>query len=62
MLVTPSGIMIFVNLSQKKNAESLISITLSGIVTLVIRLQYWNAPSPILVTPSGIAISFSEPL
>ena len=45
-----------VKLSQTKNAQFLIFVTLSGIVIFVKFLQAKNAPFPMLVTLSGIVI------
>ena len=43
MLVTPSGIVIFVSELQPSNAEDSILVTPSGIVMLVNELQFSNA-------------------
>ena len=50
MLVTPYGIVIFVNPLQFLNAEEPIVVTLSGIIILVRALQPPNAELPMTVT------------
>ena len=54
MLVTPSGIIISVRLSQEANALSAIVVTVPGIVTFSRLDPAANAPKAISVTPLGI--------
>ena len=54
MIVTPSGIVIEVNLSQPENAPLPMLVTLLGIVIEVKPLQPLNALLPMLVTLFGI--------
>ena len=54
IVVTLSGIVTLVRLSQPLNAEFPIVVTLSGIVTLARLSQRLNAYSPIVVTLSPI--------
>ena len=56
MVVTLSGIVMLVRLSQSSNARRPILVTLSGIVTVVRLSQWQNAPTPMVVTLSGIVM------
>ena len=60
MLVTLSGIVIFVSRLQPQNAEFPMLVTLSGIVIFVSWLQTQNIEFPMLVTLSGIVIFVSR--
>ena len=55
MLVTPSGIVIFVKASQEEKALFPMLVKLSGIVILVKYSQLENASSPIFLIPCGIS-------
>ena len=50
----PSGIVIWLRLSQFENANAPMLVTLSEIVTLLKLLQFMNAYAPMFVTLSGI--------
>ncbi len=57
MLVTLSGISIFVKFMQPENAPPPMLVTLSGIVILVKPMQPENAPSMLVTLPSvGITL------
>ena len=60
MLVTPSGIFMFVRELQLLNELCPMLVTLSGIFMLLREVQLKNAISPISVTPSGIVILVRE--
>ncbi len=61
ILVTLSGIRMFVKFLQPENVPSSITVILSGISTLIRPSQSQNAKSPMLVTLLGISI-FTRPL
>jgi len=58
MVVTLSGIVIFVRLVQLMKAKSPMVVTLSGIVMLVRLVQPSKAEPSMLVRPSGIVMLF----
>ena len=61
MLVTLSGIVTDVRLSQRLNAEFPMLVTLLGIVTDVRLVQELNAKFPMLVTLWGMVTAEAEP-